>query len=412
MTRIFFSCVTAQFGNDRIMLKDTFGKAGLELCVQEDFAESGSAYGTLLKIYGYIKKADLVVQLIGSHQSQKVPKAVCNEVLRVLPDFRRWLAQKGLLSALQDGDIGYLDFEGFASLYLRKELVLIRFGSGAQSDYEPRLRKLGRHVEAKCDKLTELLPRVQAQLAEIKIIDRASAQHTERKVLRVLNALWMFAIAVCFGVVFLIQLDLSGALQTMDPPQVLRQLAYLLAVSGAAVLFQSLIMTDTLSFGFRLEIAIRNWFVGLLIATLCAYAAFKTMALAETLNTSWTTLITISILLTVISFWFKPPQNKGVGVWLLSFLLNVAFCILVLVLWANLARFPIELFWSFVTLGFAILIRSTWQDNKELELEIEHGTSDLSEGVTARNSQFFWVARQTVMDARRQEDLGSDFPRY
>jgi len=108
----------------------------------------------------------------------------------------------------------------------------------------------------------------------------------------------------------------------------------------------------------------------------------------------------------------QAAEKKGVGAWLFSFLLNAALCIFMIAAWANLAHFTIELFWCFTVLGFAILIRSTWQESKEIELEIEHGTSDLTEGVTARNSQFFWVARQTVMDARRHEDLRSGFPRY
>lgn len=68
--------------------------------IQEDFADAPTPGGTLVRIYRYLKDVDLVVQVVGSYPPDKVRAPVCNELLRVDPQFRQWLAQRAILPAL------------------------------------------------------------------------------------------------------------------------------------------------------------------------------------------------------------------------------------------------------------------------------------------------------------------------
>ena len=73
------------------------------------------------------------------------------------------------------------------------------------------------------------------------------------------------------------------------------------------------------------------------------------------------------------------------------------------------AKYPTVFHWVWIVIGFIVLSWKGFNDNQVLQLEIEHGTSNLTPGIKERKSQFFWTARQTVMDAKKVEDLGHDF---
>jgi len=271
--RIFLSCVSSQFADARLKLKQQFAEQGLDLRIQEDFAQAGSAYGTLLKIYRYIKEADMVVHLIGGQQPRKVPALVCAELLVALPEFRDWLQNRALLSVFQAEELGYTDFEAYACLYLRKELLLVRYASGAQSAHEARLRQFaGRHVEAKIKNVAELLPMTLDKLAEIHSIDRKTEQAAGRSNKTLGH--WSFAALVAFAVVasFVFQLMAVGIANSANSITVfLPQLAHCLAALALTVLLQLAVLTDRLTLKFRVRAAVRNGAVALLIFSLLAH---------------------------------------------------------------------------------------------------------------------------------------------
>ena len=391
-------------------LKAQFAEAGIDLVVQEDFAESGSPYGTLLKIFAEIKQCDMVVQILGSIQSNRVPLPVCEEVLNARPDFRRWLQQRGVLSAFRAGAISYVEFEGYSALFLKKELFLLQYRSGTQSEYEARLRKLGRHVEAKLDKIESLLARVQEQLQQIELVGRKSSEQREQGVERKSTLGLIAIIAFSWVLAFLIQLHHVGLLaSTAASFAIARELTYFMASVLAYVLVQCAIITDQLRFDFIAKTAIRNASAILSLFALLGFLSFQAIQWFAAIGNSWPWLLAVSTLLTVLGFITNPIKQKRWYVWAFAVPFNFALVMLIFLSASFFAKYPTVFHWVWIVIGFIVLSWKGFNDNQVLQLEIEHGTSNLTPGIKERKSQFFWTARQTVMDAKKVEDLGHDF---
>jgi hypothetical protein len=100
--KVFLSCVTSQLGHSRKPLKQALAEIDVDLRIQEDFTDSASPFGTLVKIYRYMKEVDLVVHLIGSHKPARVSGPEYEELLAVDPGFREWLGRMAILPAADD----------------------------------------------------------------------------------------------------------------------------------------------------------------------------------------------------------------------------------------------------------------------------------------------------------------------
>src|SRR6478735_9573037 len=107
--QVFLSCVSRELGAFRQPLKAQLAERGVELRIQEDFVDSASPFGTLVKIYRYLQDADLVVQVIGAQPPARVARGEYEELLRTVPGFRDWLAQNAVLPAAEAGELGYTD---------------------------------------------------------------------------------------------------------------------------------------------------------------------------------------------------------------------------------------------------------------------------------------------------------------
>lgn len=351
---VFLSACSGEWGLDRANLKRECSEHGIDLRVQEDFQDIGSPYGTLLKIVAVMKDCDLVVQLIGPTKSRNVPAAVCRELLTELPDFGAWLKQRGLRSAFRAGAISYVAFEGYAALFLRKAFSLARYRSGADPHYEQHLRRLGRHVEHHLQSVDALIPFISAQLKLVKRLDAQGAQQRHQQASESASKVGLFVLLACCVVSFLIQFNF--ATMTANPFSLrmwLTQLVSAIGLLAVPMLLQLAIITDQLTLGFKLKVAARNGIVFGLIFSLGAWLSFL------------------------------HPQSIAIA-----------------------GDSPSNWYWGWTLFGQILLLAATWSDNRDLELEIEHGTSDLTPGTTERSSHFFWVARQTIMEARRSEDFG------
>ena len=415
MQRIFLSCVSSQFADARPKLKQQFAEQGLDLRIQEDFAQAGSAYGTLLKIFRFIKEADMVVHLIGAQQPRRVPALVCAELLAALPEFRDWLQNRALLLVFQAGELGYTDFEAYACLYLKKELLLVRYASGAQSAHEARLRQFaGRHVEAKIENVAELLPMTLDKLAEIHSIDRKTEQAAGRSNKTLGH--WAFAALVAFAVVasFVFQLMAVGIAGSANSITVfLPQLAHCLAALALTVLLQLAVLTDRLTLKFRVRAAVRNGAVALLIFSLLGWLCIALSGVGAWIATTWFRLICTSAAISFASLWFQFRGKAHSRMFLFaSFTLNTLFCagVFMLMSWSNM--FAIWLHWLVVSGGILIVVIATKKDSDDFVKILDYGTSDLTPGTITRSDGFFWHERQTVMDALRVEDFGHDYPKY
>jgi hypothetical protein len=337
-----------------------------------------------------------------------VPAAVCEEVLIARADFQRWAQQRGLLSAFRAGAISYVEFEGYAALFLGKELFPLRYRNGGQSAYESRLRKLGRHVEAKLDQVRNLLPMVQSQFQQMALVGRVNAQRHERLVLRQSNVVLIAIALFCCSFAFLLQLLSAGLMvEQISFTSLVTQLAYFAAAMVACVLFQCGIIAAQLRFDFILRTAIRNGSAVVAIVATLSFLSFQLVKWLALIGNSWLWMVIVASLLTLIGYITNPPKRKSLLVWVIGILFNFLLVLLAVSVW--LVDFPLAFHWFWVVVGFVVLVCATYYDNKAFELEAKHGTSDLTPGIKERNSQFFWTARQTVMDARKVEDLGHDF---
>jgi hypothetical protein len=358
-TRVFLSAVSAELAQSRLALKRQFADAKIDLVVQDDFLESGNPKGTLVKIFDQIDQSTLVLQLIGPHPSQAVPAVVCEETLDALPDFKRWLHQSGLVSAFRAGRISYVEFEGYTALYLKKAFLPVRYRNGAQPDYEDRMRRLGRHVEFKLAGLDALLPIVQEQLRKIERIDRQGGRAVEPRRRR--RADWLFAIGIglCLGFAFLVQLARAGWVHEFASlAAILPQLVSFTVFAAALLLFQFAVISDELQPGFKLRTAARNGSVAMAIFSVLSAAVGYA---SQLLLPAW--------------------QVAGAG-------------------WMH---------WAVMIVGAVIIVRATQEDSRILDQEIRRGTSSTRPGGKQGPSHLFWTDRQTVMEARRVDDLGANY---
>lgn len=404
--RVFLSCVSREYGIDRSAFKQEVVRSGIDLRIQEDFERTASPFGTLGKIYRFIKDCDLVVQLIGPTPPQKVRIEVAQEVLDLDPNFARWLAQRAIMPALKAGNLGYTDFEAYLALYLGKPFLPIRFRRGAQSEHEKVLRDLGRHVEVSIDQFDGLAPQIRNALEISSIVNQSkqvSIAAWRRLFMEVGTAFFiLIAVAACF----VLQFSATGA--TSDFGSLIDSAAKFAVVFSVYFGLHLATMGDLLVFSFRLKASLRNGTAMLLGFSALGWLLSVIDDFVNTAGSTWPRLISAAILIgiggTLIEYAAKKTDTRKLVV-RTAYASAHSVLLLALLHWGGWS-FDL-LYWIAVIGGALVLTVMTRRDADDLEREREHGTSNLTPGITENADGCFWYERHVIEQARRVPDFQS-----
>jgi hypothetical protein len=255
MKRVFFSCVSNQFKKDRSALQQFATTNQIEIKIQEDFEESASPYGTLVKIYEHLRDVDLVVHLIGSHPPVVVPKAMIDELYRHDPNFGEWMSRQALDE--KSATYGYTDWEAYMALYFDRPFLPIFYGNGTQPKHVARLHRLGRHVECKAWSLKDIESLILEGLAKADRAERTERQRNH-SVQSVTSTVWLVLwVVLCLSLTAILQL----AVAPRTGPSGNEPASGIATVCGCWVAFvalQVMAMHDELAFAFRIRVAART----------------------------------------------------------------------------------------------------------------------------------------------------------
>ena len=125
--KLFLSCVSDEFGDDRDALRRALTRPNVEIKIQEDFQNLGG--DTLAMLEEYVANCDVVIHFIGD-MAGSAPKATSvDDLLRRRPELAARLTEKGMdRDAL--GRLTYTQWEawlaiGFNQNGAKKNLVIV-----------------------------------------------------------------------------------------------------------------------------------------------------------------------------------------------------------------------------------------------------------------------------------------------
>ena len=125
--KLFLSCVSDEFGDDRDALRRALTRPNVEIKIQEDFQNLGG--DTLALLEDYIESCDVVVHFAGEMAGSAPASSSVDDLLRRRPELAARLAEKGMdREAL--GRLTYTQWEawlaiGFNKDGARKNLVIV-----------------------------------------------------------------------------------------------------------------------------------------------------------------------------------------------------------------------------------------------------------------------------------------------
>ena len=125
--KLFLSCVSDEFGDDRDALRGALTRPNVEIKIQEDFQNRGG--DTLALLEDYIESCDVVVHFAGEMAGSAPASSSVDDLLRRRPELAARLAEKGMdREAL--GRLTYTQWEawlaiGFNKDGARKNLVIV-----------------------------------------------------------------------------------------------------------------------------------------------------------------------------------------------------------------------------------------------------------------------------------------------
>jgi hypothetical protein len=125
--KLFLSCVSDEFGDDRDALRSALTRPNVEIKIQEDFKPKGG--DTLRMLQEYIEGCDVVVHFAGEMAGSAPASSSVDDLLRRLPELGTRLTAKGMdREAL--GRLTYTQWEawlaiGFNKDGVRKNLVIV-----------------------------------------------------------------------------------------------------------------------------------------------------------------------------------------------------------------------------------------------------------------------------------------------
>jgi tetratricopeptide (TPR) repeat protein len=124
--KLFLSCVSDEFGDDRDELRHALTRPNVEIKIQEDFQNLGG--DTLAMLEGYVANCDVVVHFIGDMSGATPKSTSVDDLLKRRPELAERLAEKGMdRDAL--GRLTYTQWEawlaiGFNNNGAKKNLVI------------------------------------------------------------------------------------------------------------------------------------------------------------------------------------------------------------------------------------------------------------------------------------------------
>jgi tetratricopeptide (TPR) repeat protein len=125
--KLFLSCVSDEFGDDRDALRGALTRPNVEIKIQEDFQSLGG--DTLAMLEDYVANCDVVVHFIGDMAGSGPKAASVDDLLKRQPELAARLAEKGMdRGAL--GRLTYTQWEawlaiGFNKNGVKKNLVIV-----------------------------------------------------------------------------------------------------------------------------------------------------------------------------------------------------------------------------------------------------------------------------------------------
>src|ERR1700722_1236833 len=116
--KLFLSCVTDEFGDDRDELRRALTRPNVEIKIQEDFQAMGG--DTLALLEAYVESCDVVVYFIGDMAGSTPKPSSVDDLLRRRPELAARLAEKGMdREAL--GRLTYTQWEAWLAVGFNKD---------------------------------------------------------------------------------------------------------------------------------------------------------------------------------------------------------------------------------------------------------------------------------------------------
>src|SRR4029077_16508001 len=92
--KLFLSCVSDEFGDDRDALRRALTRQNVEIKIQEDFQNLGG--DTLAMLETYVESADVVIPFIGDMAGSTPKPGSVDDLLKRRPELASRLAEKGI----------------------------------------------------------------------------------------------------------------------------------------------------------------------------------------------------------------------------------------------------------------------------------------------------------------------------
>jgi tetratricopeptide (TPR) repeat protein len=183
--RIFLSCVSDEFREDRDALRYALMRPNVEVKIQEDFKALGG--DTLMRLGAYIGRCEAVVHIVGNMTGSAPGEFGLQALLSRHPDIKSKLPPLGV--AIDAGSaISYTQWEAWLALYYDRDLIiaapelgvardleLARAGESrvAQAEHLERLRAVGCYVEVRFTDKNDLVTKIFAATVLGSLVEAA-----------------------------------------------------------------------------------------------------------------------------------------------------------------------------------------------------------------------------------------------
>ena len=116
--KLFLSCVSDEFGDDRDALRRALTRPNVEIKIQEDFQAMGG--DTLALLEDYVESCDVVVHFIGDMAGSAPKPSSVDDLLKRRPELAARLAEKGMDRAAL-GRLTYTQWEAWLAIGFNRD---------------------------------------------------------------------------------------------------------------------------------------------------------------------------------------------------------------------------------------------------------------------------------------------------
>jgi hypothetical protein len=313
---------------------------------------------------------------------------------------------------VQAGRLSYTDFESYLAIYLGKQFVPIRFGSGTQPKHEDRLRRLGRHVNVEASQLDQILALVQSAIDNAPKV-KPSASTNLLASIQSSATLIVFLIISC-GVMLLLQLISNW--QSANAPNFRDWLTilglWMLSILIPFGLYLALTWEE-LNFSFRVQTSLRNSVAVMLVASAIGTAVAALDSVFDWMWLSWWNLIGVPLVCTALHHWLLRFQgNKQTAPKLIfSIVLATVQWIALIWLFQKYGWRTDQLYLGCMLIGVAILCYAVRDDTASLKKWFAYDSSDLTLGTTQWEDAYYWVRKDEVLAQIQLDEFRAILPR-